>query len=83
LLLIDRDTPGITVRRMKLQGNWMAGLDCVFFCFFFFPSNVKMSKQTEKIGTSYITFDDVKVPVKNLIGKENEGFKVCFYFSFP
>jgi alkylation response protein AidB-like acyl-CoA dehydrogenase len=24
-------------------------------------------------GTSYITFEDVKVPVENLIGKENEG----------
>ncbi|KAH8702991.1 acyl-CoA dehydrogenase/oxidase [Phaeosphaeriaceae sp. PMI808] len=27
-------------------------------------------------GTSYITFEDVKVPVENLIGKENQGFKV-------
>jgi len=26
-------------------------------------------------GTSYITFEDVKVPVENLIGKENNGFK--------
>lgn len=26
-------------------------------------------------GTSYITFEDVKVPVENLIGKENQGFK--------
>ena len=26
-------------------------------------------------GTTYITFEDVKVPVGNLIGKENEGFK--------
>jgi alkylation response protein AidB-like acyl-CoA dehydrogenase len=26
-------------------------------------------------GTSYITFENVKVPVQNLIGKENEGFK--------
>ena len=26
-------------------------------------------------GTTYITFEDVKVPVENLIGKENEGFK--------
>lgn len=26
-------------------------------------------------GTTYITFDDVKVPVENLIGKENRGFK--------
>uniref|UniRef100_A0A0G4FF44 Cytochrome b5 heme-binding domain-containing protein n=1 Tax=Chromera velia CCMP2878 TaxID=1169474 RepID=A0A0G4FF44_9ALVE len=26
-------------------------------------------------GTTYITFEDVKVPVGNLIGKENQGFK--------
>jgi len=33
LLLIDRHTPGITVRRMKLQGNWMAGMKIQFFFF--------------------------------------------------
>jgi alkylation response protein AidB-like acyl-CoA dehydrogenase len=27
-------------------------------------------------GSTYITFEDVKVPVENLIGKENQGFKV-------
>lgn len=27
-------------------------------------------------GTTYITFEDVKVPVTNLIGKEGEGFKM-------
>ena len=26
-------------------------------------------------GTAYITFEDVRVPVENLLGKENEGFK--------
>jgi len=26
-------------------------------------------------GTTYITMDDVKVPVENLIGQENQGFK--------
>lgn len=26
-------------------------------------------------GTTYITFEDVLVPVENLIGKENQGFK--------
>jgi alkylation response protein AidB-like acyl-CoA dehydrogenase len=29
-------------------------------------------------GTTYITFEDVKVPVGNLIGKENQGFKGKF-----
>ncbi|KAI1162762.1 acyl-CoA dehydrogenase/oxidase [Nemania serpens] len=27
-------------------------------------------------GTTYITYEDVKVPVENLLGKENQGFKV-------
>jgi alkylation response protein AidB-like acyl-CoA dehydrogenase len=27
-------------------------------------------------GTTYVTFEDVKVPVANLIGKENAGFRV-------
>lgn len=30
-------------------------------------------------GTTYITFEDVLVPVENLIGKENEGFKYVMY----
>jgi len=30
-------------------------------------------------GTTYITFEDVKVPVENLIGKENKGFKYIMY----
>jgi alkylation response protein AidB-like acyl-CoA dehydrogenase len=30
-------------------------------------------------GTTYISFDDVKVPVENLIGNENEGFKYIMY----
>ena len=32
-------------------------------------------------GTTYITFEDVKVPVENLIGKENQGFK-CIMYNF-
>lgn len=30
-------------------------------------------------GTSYITLEDVKVPVENLIGKENDGFKMIMH----
>ena len=26
-------------------------------------------------GTTYVTFEDVKVPVENLLSKENQGFK--------
>jgi alkylation response protein AidB-like acyl-CoA dehydrogenase len=34
-------------------------------------------------GTTYVTFEDVKVPVENLIGAENEGFKVRLMISVP
>jgi alkylation response protein AidB-like acyl-CoA dehydrogenase len=32
-------------------------------------------------GTTYITFEDVKVPVENLLGKENQGFKGKFCYT--
>ena len=32
-------------------------------------------------GTTYVTFEDVKVPVENLIGKQNQGFKGTPKFS--
>jgi alkylation response protein AidB-like acyl-CoA dehydrogenase len=30
-------------------------------------------------GTTYITFEDVKVPVENLLGKENKGFQSEYF----
>jgi len=36
----------------------------------------KMNVQTQASETAYITFDDVKVPVDHLIGRENQGFRV-------
>jgi len=50
VLLVERTLPGVAVKRMKLQGNWVA-------------------------GTGYVTFEDVLVPVGNLLGKEGEGFR--------
>jgi alkylation response protein AidB-like acyl-CoA dehydrogenase len=49
LLLIDRNSPGIEVRKMQTQ-------------------------QDNAHNTTFVTLEDVKVPVKNLIGKENAGF---------
>ena len=49
LLLVDRHTPGINVRKMETQ----------------FDSSH---------STTFIIFEDVKVPAKNLIGDENMGF---------
>jgi alkylation response protein AidB-like acyl-CoA dehydrogenase len=30
-------------------------------------------------GTTFVTFEDVKVPVENLLGKENQGFKIIMH----
>jgi len=49
LLLIDRNSPGINIRKMETQ----------------FESAT---------STTFITFEDVKVPVKHLIGEEGHGF---------
>lgn len=51
MLLIEKDFPGVKVRKMDCSGVWAS-------------------------GTSYISFEDVKVPVENLIGKENKGFQL-------
>ena len=51
VLLIEKDMPGVSTRKMLCSGVWSS-------------------------GTTYITYEDVKVPVGNLIGKENKGFKV-------
>ena len=32
-------------------------------------------------GTTYITMEDVRVPVENLIGAENQGFKYIMCVS--
>jgi len=50
LLLVEKNMPGVTTRKMKCSGVWCS-------------------------GTTFIAFDDVKVPKENLIGKENKGFQ--------
>ena len=32
-------------------------------------------------GTAYVMYEGIKVPVTNLLGKENQGFK-CIMFNF-
>jgi len=49
LMMIPKDLPGVTVRKLEAQGWWSG-------------------------NTTSVEFDDVKVPVENLIGKENQGF---------
>jgi len=51
LLIIDKDLPGVSVKKIETQG-WWAG------------------------NTTRVMFEDVLVPVENLIGKEGFGFKM-------
>ena len=44
------NTPGVTMRRIKVGGQRAA-------------------------GTTFIELDDVKVPVENLVGRENQGMR--------
>lgn len=49
MIIIDRDTPGVSATKLKKLG-WHAS------------------------DTGEIAFDDVRVPVENLLGQENKGF---------
>merc|ERR1711870_167450 len=49
LLLIDRNSPGLKVTRLKTQGWHLS-------------------------STTTVSFEDVKVPVQNLLGEEGKGF---------
>lgn len=37
---------------------------------------------TNLIGSAYLEFDDVEVPVSNLLGTENKGFKLIMSSKF-
>jgi len=50
LILVERNCPGVTCRRLKTQGWW-----CSY--------------------TTYIEFDNVRVPGINTVGAEGQGFK--------
>lgn len=42
-------------------------------------TKIKVSTYSSAAGTSYIEFDNVKVPQENLLGKENKGFKIVVF----
>jgi alkylation response protein AidB-like acyl-CoA dehydrogenase len=54
LVLLERNMPGITVRKMETQFD-------------------------NSHNTTFVILEDVKVPVRNLIGKENQGFKYLMH----
>jgi alkylation response protein AidB-like acyl-CoA dehydrogenase len=94
LLLIDRNLPGISVRRMKTQGWWSSGTGYIVF------EDVKaraplLNRHIYITGYSLslsraLYFERLlmraQVPASNLIGVEGEGFKFIsnsFYLRSP
>jgi len=76
LLIIDRNMPGVTARYAYLAFSFSQ-----LFLTLLMVRQMKCSGVWSS-GTGYITFEDVKVPVENLIGKENSGFKyIMFNFN--
>jgi alkylation response protein AidB-like acyl-CoA dehydrogenase len=53
-LVVPRNLPGVTARKMKCSGWWAS-------------------------GTTFLVFENVKVPAENLIGQEGDGFKFIMY----
>jgi len=53
-LLVERETPGFTVRKLDVRDSDIS-------------------------GTAYLDFDNCRIPTSNLIGVENEGFKLIMY----
>lgn len=68
ILMIDLTSEGIERTKMKNSGVNSSGMSA-------HPRNSKISNQ-HNAGSTFIEFDDVKVPVENLIGQEGEGFKI-------
>ncbi|EAQ83207.1 conserved hypothetical protein [Chaetomium globosum CBS 148.51] len=59
------------------EKKWITnGIWCDYFTTAVRTGGPGMNGGVWSSGTTYITFEDVKVPVENLIGKENQGFRV-------
>lgn len=65
LLVIPLKAPGVTTRRLENQGVHASGKSSCCF---------EMWLVLTCLGSTYITFEDVEVPIDHLLGKENQGF---------
>lgn len=71
VLVIPTDLPGYSARKIDNSGLNAGGR---------FDSDLKLTGAPLttccRSASAWVDFEDVHVPVENLIGKENEGFKV-------
>ena len=64
-MLLIENVEGVRTRRMPCSGKVLSSSRDI----------VKSdSSGAWCAGTSYVTFEDVQVPVENIIGRENKGF---------
>lgn len=70
-LVIPLNSRGVSRRKLYNSGVAASGMAYTnSFC-----SKIIQSL-TPQIGSTYLEFDDVEVPVENLLGQENQGFKI-------
>jgi alkylation response protein AidB-like acyl-CoA dehydrogenase len=70
-LIIPLKTKGVLCRRMENSGVAASGKS---FLVVYRSSRLRLT--CVLAGSTYIEFDDVEVPIKNLLGKENRGFEI-------
>jgi alkylation response protein AidB-like acyl-CoA dehydrogenase len=68
-LVIPMKTRGVTCKKIMNSGVNASGMSWALYLYLVCHTKVTSA-------STYIEFDDVKVPVENLIGKENEGFAI-------
>jgi alkylation response protein AidB-like acyl-CoA dehydrogenase len=70
-LIIPLKTEGVTCRKMENSGVAASGKS-----FLIIHKSSRLRLTWPLAGSTYIEFDDVEVPISNLLGKENRGFEI-------
>ena len=69
-LIIPLKAPGVSCRKMYNSGVSASGEYAQM------QSDPVASDNVMELGSTYIEFDDVEVPVENRLGEENRGFEI-------
>lgn len=68
VLVIETGLPGFSARKIKNSGvNAGSRLNPMY-------SHCRRSSDRDHKRSAWVTLDNVKVPVENLVGEENKGF---------
>jgi alkylation response protein AidB-like acyl-CoA dehydrogenase len=78
VLLVHKDTPGFSVRKVNIRGADLSGVAALpsYFALWCRFSRCFISKFA---GTAYLDFQNARVPLDHLIGPENDGFRIVMY----